>query len=119
MRVEQIAQACHEANRILQQATNDPAVSPPWDEAPQDQRDSAIAGVRFALDEPDAPDNALHDAWYDYKRTAGWVYGPQKNPVTKEHPCLVPFEQLPPEQRAKDTLFRAIVKALAPLAEAE
>ena len=30
----------------------------------------------------------------------------------KEHPCFVPYEELPTEQKAKDFLFRGVVHAL-------
>ena len=40
----------------------------------------------------------------------GWVYGKIKDAELKTHPCCVPYEQLPVEQRAKDYIFRAIVK---------
>lgn len=36
-----------------------------------------------------------------------------KNAETKEHPCFVPYEELPPEQQAKDHLFKEIVGSLA------
>jgi hypothetical protein len=35
-----------------------------------------------------------------------------KNPDKKEHPAIVPFDQLPPQEQAKDRLFRAVVRAL-------
>lgn len=41
----------------------------------------------------------------------GWSYGSIKDADKKEHPCLVAWEQLPVEQRAKDHLFNAIVRA--------
>jgi len=47
------------------------------------------------------------------KEADGWVYGVIKDPAAKTHPCMVPFEQLPAEQRAKDLGFKAIVRALA------
>ena len=31
----------------------------------------------------------------------------------KQHPCLVPYDDLPESQRRKDTLFFAIVTALS------
>jgi hypothetical protein len=34
-----------------------------WDEAQQWQRDSAIKGVEFKLDNPDAGHDAQHNAW--------------------------------------------------------
>ncbi len=37
------------------------------------------------------------------------------DPIAKTHPCLVPYGELPPEQKAKDELFLSIVRALAPL----
>jgi hypothetical protein len=47
------------------------------------------------------------------KLSQGWRYGEVKDAVAKTHPCMVPFEQLPVEQQAKDRLLLAIVKALS------
>jgi len=80
---------------------------------PRSQRESAIQGVEFALANPDAPDSALRDAWSADKVRDGWRYGPVKDAQAKTHPRLVPFDQLPAHQQAKDRLFRAIVRALA------
>lgn len=109
---EQVARICHEANKGLCQSHGDDSQKT-WDDAPKWQRDSAMAGVDFARANPDAPDSAQHDAWMRDKVAAGWTYGETKDADTKTHPCLVPFEQLPEFQKAKDTLFRAIVKALS------
>jgi hypothetical protein len=46
------------------------------------------------------------------KEADGWKHGPVKDPEKKEHPCMVPYGQLPAEQRAKDYLFIAVVKAM-------
>jgi hypothetical protein len=43
------------------------------------------------------------------------VYGEVKDAEKKTHPCIVPYKDLPPEQQAKDHLFKAVVSALAPL----
>lgn len=106
-----IARVCHEANRAVQIATNDPAVSPAWDDAPEWQRDSAIEGVQKALD--GATPEQLHESWSAFKRDGGWVYGETKNETAKTHPCLVPYDELPEEQKHKDALFSAIVSTLA------
>ncbi|XUM24954.1 RyR domain-containing protein [Bradyrhizobium oligotrophicum S58] len=48
------------------------------------------------------------------KLRAGWVHGEVKDADAKTHPCIVPFDQLPRVQQAKDKLFRAVVAALRP-----
>lgn len=111
MCVERMAVTCHEANKALCEAFGDFSQKS-WQDAEDWQRDSALKGVRFALDNPDAPASAQHDAWSADKLAAGWVYGEVKDPVGKTHPCLVPYDRLPPEQRAKYLVFQAIVRAL-------
>jgi len=80
-----------------------------WDEAPEWQKKSAIDGVEFHLNNPDATPENSHENWLKQKEADGWKYGPVKNPETKEHPCYLPYNELPAEQRSKDYLFRAVV----------
>lgn len=108
--VAAIAQVCHEANRAYCLTIGDTS-QVPWDQAPQWQKDSAIKGVEFNLANPDAPASHSHDCWLEEKRANGWKYGPAKNPEKKEHPCFVPYEELPEEQKLKDHLFKAVVSA--------
>ena len=115
MTTEQIAKVCHEANKGYCEAIGDMSQKS-WNEAEQWQRDSAIKGVQYRLDNPEAPASAQHDAWTKDKLADGWKYGPVKNPETKEHPCLVDYSELPEEQRLKDALFQGIVDALKPAA---
>lgn len=113
MDVDVIARVCHEANRALQVAHGDPAieVSPHWDDAPESQRRSCIDGVEFHLSSTVTPRES-HENWLRFKEADGWTYGPVKDEDAKTHPCFVPYDQLPPEQQAKDALFAAIVGAL-------
>lgn len=108
---EAIARVCHEANRAWQIVTGDPAPSPEWDTAPEWQRTSAAEGVKAALD--GATSEQLHLSWVNSKLADGWTYGPVKDAQAKTHPCLVPYDQLPAEQRLKDHLFHAIVRVLS------
>ncbi|RJQ58026.1 MAG: hypothetical protein C4530_11410 [Desulfobacteraceae bacterium] len=112
---ERIAQAAHEINRAYCQAIGDFS-QPEWKDAPGWQRDSAIKGVRFHIENPDAGPDHSHNAWLKEKEAAGWKYGPVKDPDKKEHPCFVPYEALPAEQKAKDFLFKAAVHALCDFA---
>lgn len=111
--INQVAAMCHDANRRLCIANGD-NTQVAWEDAPDWQRASAIEGVRFHLDNPEAPASAGHDNWSAEKIAAGWKFGETKDPEAKTHPCLLPFDRLPPEQQAKDHLFRGIVHSLAP-----
>lgn len=109
--IELVARACHEANKAICEASGDLSQKP-WDDAEEWQRDSAIKGVEFAVLNPDAPASAQHDAWLKDKVEAGWVWGEKKDATKKTHPCMVAYDKLPLEQKIKDHVFKALVKAL-------
>lgn len=109
---EFIAETCHEMNRVWCILNGDNS-QPSWADAPQWQKDSALLGVLFHLDNPDAGDAASHENWMKQKIEDGWVYGPVKDAEAKQHPCIVPFEELHFIQQKKDALFRAVIHALA------
>lgn len=116
MKISDIAKICHDANTSLCETQGDMSQEQ-WEYAPKWQQESAIKGVDFCLANPDAPASANHDAWLAEKEATGWKYGPVKDPEKKEHPCFVPYEELPPEQQLKDHLFKAIVGACEPYFE--
>jgi hypothetical protein len=111
--VEHIARICHQTNKAYCESIGDNSQLN-WEDAADWQRDSAIAGVKFRLENPDGPVSAQHDSWWQQKQQDGWVYGEVKDPVAKTHHCMVPYDQLPEEQRKKDALFQAVVDALHP-----
>ena len=87
---------------------------PSWDDAPDWQKQSAITGVNLHTKNTEAGVEASHESWMKEKVDDGWVYGEKKDPEAKPptHHCIVPFDQLPKEQQAKDFIFRAVVHAL-------
>ena len=109
--IEQIARVCHEVNRAYCQSIGDDS-QPEWNDAPDWQKDSAMNGVRFHMENPGAGPEASHVKWLEQKKAEGWEYGPVKDPVKKQHPCFVAYNFLPIEQRAKDYIFRQIVHSL-------
>jgi len=106
----QIAQIVHEANRAYCQTIGDHS-QVEWDQAEDWQRVSAVKGVDGILSGTITKPEESHEGWLAEKARTGWTYGPVKDPDKKEHPCFVPYAELPPEQQVKDAIFFAIVRA--------
>jgi hypothetical protein len=111
-----IAMVCHQANKAWCSANGDHS-QVDWENAEQWQKDSAINGVKFKIENPLAGDDAQHNNWMKEKIADGWVYGEVKDAEAKTHPCIVPYNELPEFQQKKDALFSAIVNALKPETE--
>lgn len=109
---ETIAKIAHEVNRAYCLSVGDDS-QPRWEDAPDWQRNSVIAGVELHINNPETQPSASHEAWLKLKLEEGWKYGPVKDPEKKEHPCMVPYDQLPAYQQSKDYIFAAICRAMA------
>lgn len=107
--IENAAKTAHEVNRSYCRGLGDLSQLP-WEEAPDWQRTSAINGVRGVVN-GNTPEQS-HESWLAEKRDAGWKYGPVKDPEKKEHPCFVPYSELTPAQRYKDTLYVTTVRGV-------
>lgn len=44
----------------------------------------------------------VHEVWSETRISQGWTYGPERNDELKTHPCLVPYEELPEEEKKYD-----------------
>ena len=47
----------------------------------------------------------VHEVWADSRLAEGWCYGEERDDANKTHPCLIPYEELPEEE--KEILMRA------------
>ncbi len=57
-----------------------------------------------------------HDNWARQRLSEGWRYGPERNDARQEHPCLVPYEQLPEAEKEYDrTTAMETIKAIIAL----
>ena len=107
-----IAQECHETNRTYCKMIGDDS-QVAWEDAPEWQRQSAINGVKYALEHPDVTPDKMHENWRREKLKDGWAWGPVKDPESKLHPCIVSYGDLPIEQQIKDWLFLTTVRRLS------
>lgn len=111
-KIEMIAMVAHNVNKAYCQSIGDLSQTE-WELAPQWQRDSAINGVKYHIDSglTALPEDS-HVSWMKQKESEGWVFGEVKDPVAKTHPCMIPYSELPLNQRTKDYLFREVVHCL-------
>lgn len=63
---------------------------------------------RYAIEE--------HEDWMHGKERFGWVYNPVRDDALKHHDCLLPWEELPQDQREKDRNAARNVVRLANIA---
>lgn len=105
-----IAILIHETNRAFCEMTGD-ASQEPWESAEDWQRESARSIVQDILNNPDpstlSPET-IHNQWMEQKQRDGWNFGPVKDGVLKTHPSLIPFLELPCEERIKDYLVLSV-----------
>ncbi|MBR5775779.1 MAG: Ryanodine receptor Ryr, partial [Bacteroidaceae bacterium] len=49
----------------------------------------------------------VHEVWAQSRMEQGWAYGEERSDALKQHPCLIPYEELPEEEKAydRDTAF--------------
>lgn len=44
----------------------------------------------------------VHEVWSAGRIADGWTYGEERNDALKQHPCLVPYEELSEEEKDYD-----------------
>lgn len=44
----------------------------------------------------------VHEVWAENRIQQGWTYGEKRNDKLKTHPCLIPYEELPEEEKEYD-----------------
>ncbi len=50
----------------------------------------------------DAMAENVHEVWAKNRISQGWSYGPNRDDTQKLHPCLVPYSNLPEEEKIYD-----------------
>lgn len=44
----------------------------------------------------------VHEVWAQSRMDQGWMYGEERNDSLKQHPCLIPYEELPEVEKLYD-----------------
>lgn len=44
----------------------------------------------------------VHEVWAQSRIEQGWTYGEERSDTLKQHPCLIPYEELPEIEKDYD-----------------
>lgn len=44
----------------------------------------------------------VHEVWAQSRMEQGWTYGEERSDALKQHPCLIPYEELSEIEKAYD-----------------
>ena len=44
----------------------------------------------------------VHEVWAQNRMEQGWTYGEERSDALKQHPCLIPYEELPEIEKDYD-----------------
>jgi len=111
--IERIAEILYEATRREAEWSQRSIVPEAWNDRDDAFRKQFVQVIQnyLTMDKLPTPEEA-HDSWVKAYTDMGWVYGPERDPVKKTHPDMVPFDQLPKDERDKDAIFLALIYAV-------
>lgn len=117
-RYDKVTEAIYEAARLEAIWSKRPVIPEPWDQRDQKFKEAMIAVVKQYLTERFPTPEEAHQSWMETYLAMGWKYGPVRDPVAKTHPDLVPYADLPKDEKDKDAVFLAMIYAIRKTIEA-
>jgi ryanodine receptor 2 len=58
----------------------------------------------------------VHDVWAAQRIADGWRFGKARDDISKSHPCLVPYDELPETEKTYDrVMVEQVIKAAVAL----
>jgi len=106
--LELILTVVHNANAVLKKINGEKHEE--LADMEPNRRAGMKAAIKNALTTDTTPEQS-HINWLAAQEALGYKYGTEIDRVNLLHPCMVPYEQLPAEQKLKDDMFVAIIKS--------
>lgn len=116
--VQELAELIWSINLLYTKTAGLPVTTVPWVATSEEERAKFIAAVEEQIKNPSSSPENSHKRWMKSKKQDGWTFG-EFNRVGKTHPCLVNYDELPPEQQLKDKLFMKLIKMMKNLVKPE
>jgi hypothetical protein len=107
---EIITKLIYEAARLEAIWSKRSIVPEKWEERDKEFRRQMIEVVEkyLTMEKLPTPEEA-HNSWMKSYFEMGWKYGEKRDIEKKTHPDLVPFDDLPQDEKDKDAVFLALI----------
>ena len=105
MKEEKITELVYEAARLEAEWSKRSIVPEKWEDRDEKFRNQMINVVKKYLSQENLPTpEEAHNSWMDAYFKMGWKYGKERDVDKKTHPDLLPFYNLPQDERDKDAI---------------
>lgn len=98
-----IAELVHFVNNKICELNKEQTIS--WEDLPEYMKDGLILAIKLDQSPRDG-----HETWMKNRLENGWKLGPEKDIEKRISPCLVPYDELPYQQRIKDSVRKGITE---------
>jgi hypothetical protein len=110
MDFETITKLIYEAARKEAEWSKRPIIPEPWEDRDNAFKKQMVDVVRKYIESDKLPSpEEAHNSWMKAYLNMGWKYGEVRDAEKKTHPDLVPFYELPKDERDKDAIFLSLV----------
>jgi hypothetical protein len=108
--LEKVARYIYEAARLEAIWSKRAIIPEPWEKRDEAFRNQFVHVVEKYLKAEKLPTpKEAHESWMREYVKMGWKYGKVRNPALKTHPDLVPYDELPQDEKDKDSIFLVLV----------
>ena len=107
---EKITELIYEATRKEQNWSNRRIVPEEWSKRNKNFRDQMINVIKhyYNIGSIPTPEEAHNSWWREYEKM-GWKCGKVRDVINKTHPDMIPYEDLPQDEKEKDAIFLTFV----------
>jgi hypothetical protein len=89
------------------------AIGQPYNVIPTDAQLKSILDGYYGFERnPAISPRENHESWLKHRKENGWVLGPVKDESLKQHPDLIPYDELPACERSKNDVFLSACRAV-------
>ncbi len=104
------ARLIYEATRIEAEWSERSIVPEQWKRRDEKFKKQFVNIInKYLLKEKLPTPEEAHQSWMDSYFKMGWKYGKKRNIIKRTHPDLLPFNELPKDERDKDAIFLVFV----------